>query len=218
MIKIPVKQTMSISVLFIIMSIGMVASSILSFNVSVDAYPKQNEGGYDYHQKGMMFDRPGVFAMGNIASVQNENGSPAWILSGTWKGTLSMNEETKAAYQNATANNANTTDITSGGNNTDYATLEATFEMVRTNGSALHDHSIYNFTLGEISIPNNTTQIYNGTATITMRDGPVHGVPVTITSQESNIISIEADAAMINNHFGDNPIYGTISKLIEVRK
>ena len=129
-----------------------------------------------------------------------------------------MNKETEAAYQNSAVNDANTTNITTEGNSTDHATLEATFEMVKTNGSALHNHSIYNFTLSEISIPNNTTQIYNGTATITMRDGPVHDVPVTITSQENNIISIETDATMINNHFGDTPIYGTIAKLIEVRK
>jgi hypothetical protein len=192
-------------------------SNLFNFE-SAEAYPKQKEGEYSYHHEGMMFDKPGVYSMGTIASMQNENGTPAWILSGFWKGTLNMNKETESAYQNSTANNANTININTEGDNTDYATLEATFEMVRTNGSALHKHSIYNFTLNDLSIPNNTTSTYNGTATITMRDGPVHDVPITITSFESNIISIEADPSKINNHFGDTPIYGTIAKLIEVRK
>jgi hypothetical protein len=60
--------------------------------------------------------------------------------------------------------------------------------------------------------------IYNGTATVTMRQGPVTNVPISIESLESNVISIWVDPAMINNHFGDTPIFGTIEKLLEVEK
>lgn len=218
MVKISIKHIISIVTLFIITTIGISATSILSIYESVYAYPKQKGDGYGYYHEGMMFDGPGVYSMGTIASIQNENGNPTWILSGIWKGSLSMDRETEAAYQNFTTNGTTPTNITTEGNSTDYATLEATFEMVRTNGSGLHKHSLYNFTLGEISIPNSTTSSYNGTATITMRDGPLHDVPITITSHESNVISIDADASIINNHFGNTPIYGTISKLIESRK
>lgn len=90
--------------------------------------------------------------------------------------------------------------------------------MVMTNGSALHDHEIYDFKLTNMTMPNNTTTVYNGTATITMRQGPVTNVPVSIKSMESNAISIWADPAMINNHFGNTPIFGTIEKLLKVEK
>ena len=60
------------------------------------------------------------------------------------------------------------------------ATFHSKFNMVMTNGSAKHDHEIYNFELTNISNPNNTTSVFNGTATITMRQGPVDDVPVSI--------------------------------------
>jgi hypothetical protein len=90
--------------------------------------------------------------------------------------------------------------------------------MVMTNGSALHDHEIYDFKLTNMTMPNNTTTVYNGTATITMREGPVTNVPVSIKSMESKAISIWVDPAMINNHFGNTPIFGTIEKLLKVEK
>ena len=49
------------------------------------------------------------------------------------------------------------------------APLNSKFNMVMTNGSAMHDHRIYDFTLTDMSMPNNSTAIFNGTATITMR-------------------------------------------------
>jgi hypothetical protein len=51
-----------------------------------------------------------------------------------------------------------------------------------------------------------------------MRQGPVTSVPISIKSLESNVISIWADPAMTNNHFGDTPIFGTIEKLLTVEK
>lgn len=50
--------------------------------------------------------------------------------------------------------------------------------MIMTNGSAMHEHAIYNLTLTEISIPANKTSVFNGTATITMKNGPVHSISV----------------------------------------
>jgi hypothetical protein len=98
------------------------------------------------------------------------------------------------------------------------ATFHSKFNMVMTNGSAKHDHDIYNFELTNISNPDNSTSIFNGTATITMRQGPVDDVPVSIKRIDNNVLSIWADPTKINNHFGNTPIFGTIEKLIKVEK
>ena len=90
--------------------------------------------------------------------------------------------------------------------------------MVMTNGSAMHNHEIYDFTLTNMSMPNKTTTVYNGTATITMRQGPVPNVQVSIKSIESNVLSIWVDPTKINNHFGYIRIFGTIEKLVTVNK
>ena len=142
--------------------------------------------------------------LGTIASLQNdENGNPTWIVSGHYKASLSMNNETQDGSATGSLPNA---------------TLNSKFNMVMTNGSAMHDHRIYDFTLTDMSMPNNFTTVYNGTATITMRQGPVPDVPISITTMDNNAVSIWADPTKINNHFGNTPIFGTIVKLLKVEK
>lgn len=63
-----------------------------------------------------------------------------------------------------------------------------------------------------------TRQVYNGTATITMRQGPVTDVPMSIKAMDNNAISVWIDPTKIQNHFGNTPIFGTIEKLVEVTK
>ena len=199
--------TISVVVSAAILMSGILMSGILQNNAI--AYPQQNQG-YSHHNKMMM--QPGLYAFGTIASLQNdENGNPTWIVSGIWKGSLSGME----GNQTNTTSAANETSTTVGLPN---ATLNSKLNMVMTNGSALHDHEIYDFRLTDMTMPNNSTTVYNGTATITMRQGPVTNVPVSIKSMESNVISIWADPAMINNHFGNTPIFGTIEKLLTVEK
>ena len=174
----------------LIISAAILVSGIIQNNVI--AYPQQKQG-YSYHNKMMML--PGVYASGTISSLQNdENGNPTWIVSGIWKGSLS----TTGSPPNAT--------------------LYSKFNMVMTNGSALHDHEIYDFKLTNMTTSSDAITIYNGTATMTMRQGPVSNVPISIKSLESNVISIWADPAMTDNHFGDTPIFGTIEKLLTVEK
>ena len=174
----------------LIVSAAILVSEIIQNNTI--AYPQQKQG-YSYHNKMMM--QPGVYASGTISSLQNdENGNPTWIVSGIWKGSLS----TTGSPPNAT--------------------LYSKFNMAMTNGSALHDHEIYDFKLTNMTTLNDSITIYNGTATITMRQGPVTNVPISIKSLESNVIGIWADPTMTNNHFGDTPIFGTIEKLLEVEK
>jgi hypothetical protein len=166
-----------------------------------------------------MMMQPGLYAFGTIAGLQNdENDNPTWIVSGIWKGSLSMGNNTQGVggnQTNTTSSAANATSATGGPLN---ATFNSKFNMVMTNGSGKHDHEIYNFKLATMSNPNNTTSVFNGTATITMRQGPVESVPVSIKRIDNNVISIWADPTMINNHFGNTPIFGTIEKLLRIEK
>ena len=82
-----------------------------------------------------------------------------------------------------------------------------------TNGSAMHEHAIYNLTLTEIFVPDNKTSVFNGTATITMKNGPVQNVPVSIKILDGNVIIIWADPTILNNHFGNTPIFGTSRRM-----
>src|SRR5918999_1657284 len=195
-----------------IVSTAILISGIIQNNAI--AYPQQKQG---YSQNKMMM-QPGLYAVGTIASLQNdENGNPTWIVSGIWKGSLSMGNETQGVGSNQTntTSAANATSTTGGPAN---ATFNSKFNMVMTNGSAMHNHEIYNFKLASMSNPNNTTSVFNGTATITMRQGPVESIPVSIKRIDNNVISIWADPTMINNHFGNTPIFGTIDKLLKVEK
>ena len=193
-------QTKLLSVLFIA-SAALLVSGAIQNSVIANQYSQQKQG-YSHHDKMMM--KPGSYAIGTIASLQNdENGNPIWIVSGLYKGSLTMNNKTQEGAATGSLPNA---------------TLNSKFNMVMTNGSAMHDHRIYNFTLTDMSMPNNSTTVFNGTATITMRQGPVHDVPLSIKAMENNAVSIWVDPTKRQNHFGNTPIFGTIEKLIEVEK
>jgi hypothetical protein len=189
------KKTLTIS---LIVSAAILVSGIIQNNAI--AYPQQKQG-YSYDNKMM---KPGSYAFGTIASLQNdENGNPIWIVSGLYKASLSMNNKTQGGAATGSLPNA---------------TVDSKFNMVMTNGSAMHDHEIYDFTLTDMSMPNNSTAVFNGTATITMRQGPVPDVPVSIKAMENNAVSIWVEPTKIQNHFGNTPIFGTIEKLLEVEK
>jgi hypothetical protein len=131
------------------------------------------------------------WAFGPIASIQNDNeGKPAWILSGHW--TTNIINKTKESF-----------------NQTNPAKFDAWINMVMLNGSAMHKHKISNFSLTDASTQD-TTSTYNGTATVTMKDGPVTDVPVEIKVMDNHVVSVSLDGAKTNNHFGDTPIYGSI--------
>jgi phosphate-selective porin len=199
-------QSKFLSVLFI-MSVVVLVSGAIQNNAI--AYPQQKQG---YFHHGKMVMQPGLYAFGAIASLQNdENGNPTWIVSGLWKGSISLDNETQG-NQSATAN------ATAAADSLPNATFHSKFSMVMTNGSSMHNHEIYNFKLTSMSNPNNTTSIFNGTATITLKDGPVDNVPVGIKRIDNNVVSIWADPTMVNNHFGNTPIFGTIEKLLKVEK
>jgi hypothetical protein len=193
-------QSKLLSMLFIV-SATIFVSGVIQNTAMADPYSQQKQG-YSDHDKMMM--KPGSYAFGTIASLQyDENVNPIWIVSGLYKGSLSMNNKTQDGAATGSLPNA---------------TLNSKFDMVMTNGSAMHDHKIYDFTLTNMSMPNNSTTVFNGTATITMRQGPVTGVPLSIRAMDNNAVSIWIDPTKIQNHFGNTPIFGTIEKAIEVRK
>jgi hypothetical protein len=158
--------------------------------------------------------QPGLYARGTIASLQNDkDGKPAWIVSGLWRGSLTNITSTAAMMSSSSASNTTTSK-----NNLPAATFDAVFDMVMLNGSALHKHQISNFMLTSMSMPNEKTNVSNGTATITMKEGPVNDVPISIMTFDDNVISIWVDPAKTMNHFGNTPIYGTITQAVFVRK
>jgi len=208
-------QTKLLSVL-LIASAAILVSGAIQNSAMAYPYSQQKQGGYSHHDKMMM--QPGLYAFGTIASLQNDqNGNPTWIASGLWKGSLSMGNKTQGGGANQTATTAtNVTAATTG--SLPNATFNSKFDMVMTNGTAKHDHEIYNFRLTSMSNPNNTTSVFNGTATITMKQGPVENVPVSIKRIDNNAVSLWVDPTKVNNHFGNTPIFGTIVKLLKVEK
>jgi hypothetical protein len=186
---------------------------------SAMAYPQQKQEYSGNDQNKMMMMQPGLYAFGTISSLQNdENGNPTWIVSGLWEGRLLMDNKTQGEVANQSTSTATATNATAETDSLPNAAFNSKFNMVTTNGSAKHDHEIYNFKLVNMSNPNNTTSVFNGTATITMKDGPVDDISISIKRIDNNVISIWTDPTKINNHFGNTPIFGTIEKLIKVEK
>src|SRR5919112_4371251 len=96
-----------------IVSAAILISGITQNNAI--AYPQQKQ---EYSHNKMMM-QPGLYAFGTIASLQNdENGNPTWIVSGIWKGSLSMGNETQGVggnQTNATSAAATNAPSTTGG-------------------------------------------------------------------------------------------------------
>jgi hypothetical protein len=135
----------------------------------------------------------GKYNFGTISSVQlDKNSKPDWILSGHWRSNL------------LSISSSNQT------NNTTAPVFGATFEMVMVNGSGLHRHSLANFALTKISTPNKGTTEFNGTAAISLTNGPASEVPISIKFMGNHTISIWLDPSKIQNHFGNTPIFGTV--------
>ena len=173
--------------------------------------PTQQQAGEIPGQSNII--QPGLYSSGTIASLQNDkDGKPAWIVSGLWRGSLTNMTSSAAMMSSSSANN------TTSKTNLPTATFNSVFNMVMLNGSALHKHQISNVTLTGMSMPDKKTVVYNGTATITMKEGPVNDVPMSIRTLNDNVISIWLDPAKTMNHFGNTPIYGTITQEVLVRK
>ena len=126
---------------------------------------------------------------GSLTSIQTDDNNTSWIVSG--------------AFRMDNINNTTTTSATTS------PTFNATFYMMKTDGTAPHKHDISDFQLiGQPSTRDNST-IFNGTSTVTMKDGPVQDVPTGVALMDDSAGSVWLDPAKVNKHFGDTLIYGT---------
>jgi len=134
----------------------------------------------------------GKFLFGNIASIQNDkDGKPAWLLSGHWKSNLvNMSEKDQV----------------------NSSVFSAPFAMVMLDGKNAHTHTITNFVLTSKSTEGNSTMVFNGTSSASLRNGIVQNVPTTVKFMGDRVVSIWVDPSMVDNHFGNTPIYGTIMR------
>lgn len=138
--------------------------------------------------------------VGRISGVQMSNMSsdgrnlgeygamPDWIQSGSWIARVkSVGEELTVGFK-------------------------AVIDMVKPDGSARHRHLVSNFQLGNVSASeDNSTIILLGTATVTMRDGPVTGVPITFTVHGESLAEIVIGPERVDGHFGPTPLYATFT-------
>lgn len=134
-------------------------------------------------------------AVGTIASLQNnETGKQTWIVSGVWR--LIVPEPLQITSSHPPSS----------------AIFHAVFEMIKTNGKGIHSHSIHNFKLNHTYI-NNSIIVFSGTGTITMKEGPDTNVPLKISIVNQGTMSLWIDPTKTGNHFGNTPIYGTVSRI-----
>jgi len=138
-----------------------------------------------------------VSALGILGSFQNdaESGEPSWIVSGGWRLLVEPSEGNKTAA---------TVQFRSG------------LHMVMFDGSAKHTHTITEFALTDWSVEedekgNPSVITFNGTATVSLRDGPMEDVPISIKIMQGSAISVWIDPEVVT-HFGDTPIYGVVIK------
>ena len=126
------------------------------------------------------FAQSAIDKSGTISSTQNgANGKPEWKVDGTWTFT---------------------------GLDSKSRNMTLAFGMQMLNGSAKHEHTINDFKL--IGSPNKSSDgtVYNGTAIVSLKKGPVNNVPVTI-----KITGGVVDPKLTENHFGDTPIMGKVT-------
>ena len=174
--KISGKNITTRSIMFVSM---MIASGLMLFSFNLNtimAIPADiaERGGGDY-----LYGR-------SVGIVENENGEPLWIISGTWRTNLSSNQ-------------------TQPGDNS--TVLNANLEMIKPDGTAKHTHTLTNFVLTDIANQNNVT-VFNGTGTISMPDTSFTNVPISIKVMNKNLATIYIDPTKVDNHFGTKPIYG----------
>lgn len=87
--------------------------------------------------------------------------------------------------------------------------FNATIHMVRLDGNILHEHKIYNFNQSSVAPLGNDSATFNGTMTVTLREGPIENVPGYIQILGDSI-AIWVDPRAVDNHFGPTPIHGIV--------
>jgi hypothetical protein len=121
---------------------------------------------------------------GTISSIQNgPDGKPAWKVSGTWN---LINLSSKSP------------------------TFSASIDMMKLDSSAKHTHTITaTITSADFKVVGKSSiRTYSGTATISMKEGPISSIPIVIKISSDGNMSIMPDPIKTNGHFGNTPIQG----------
>ena len=138
-------------------------------------------------------DRTYVF--GPITGItEDENDNTDWVLAGIWRSSLSNSTETSS-------------------NNASVGTFNAAIDMMRPDGTARHTHTLTDFVLLNSSSPSGTNSTYfNGTSTVSLANGPVLDIPISIKLSNDNIVNIWLDPESVDRHFGESPtIFGIVA-------
>jgi cupredoxin-like protein len=170
-------------------TIAPLAVAILVFGGTIFLVPFQANPNAMAADSGMMTGGPRL-AMGHIGSVQlGSDGQAGWLQSGIWV----LRVHASAEGQSPTAQ------------------LIARFEMLKPDGTAMHVHKIYNFKASEMTQEGNSTNVLKGTATVTMKDGPVSDVPLTVKVFNNAVVGFWIGPEKVDGHFGTGPVYGILS-------
>jgi archaellum component FlaF (FlaF/FlaG flagellin family) len=87
--------------------------------------------------------------------------------------------------------------------------FNATIHMVRLDGNVLHEHEIYNFNQSSVTHLGDNLTTFNGTMTVTLREGPIENVTSYIQLLGDSI-AIFIDPRAVEDHFGPTPIHGVV--------
>jgi archaellum component FlaF (FlaF/FlaG flagellin family) len=87
--------------------------------------------------------------------------------------------------------------------------FNATIHMVRLDGNVLYEHEIYNFNQSSVTHLGDNLTTFNGTMTVTLREGPIENVTGYIQLLGDSI-AIFIDPRAVEDHFGPTPIHGVV--------
>jgi hypothetical protein len=133
-----------------------------------------------------------------VGVTSNNTGNVDWVLSGTWRSTLS-NDTVSSTNENVSQSNQSS------------GVFKAAIEMIKPDGTGRHTHALTNFVvMNAIQNADSNSTTFNGTSTISLRDGPAIDIPTTIErSANGNVFIITIDPESVDYHFGKSPlIYG----------
>ena len=84
------------------------------------------------------------------------------------------------------------------------------FDMMKLDGSSKHKHTVTaTITSSDFKVAGkSSTRTYSGTATISMKEGPISNVPIVIKQSSDGNMSIMPDPIKTKGHFGNTPIQG----------
>lgn len=131
-----------------------------------------------------------------VGVTENDTGSVDWVLSGTWRSIL-----------------ANDTGEVITQNNQSSGAFKAAIDMIKPDGTGRHTHTLTNFVvLNATENSDRNSTIFNGTSTVSLRDGPAVDIPTIIErSNNGNLFIVTIDPESVDYHFGNLSLMYCIS-------